>query len=744
MVLMRRHFLQLATATLASLGINALPLQRQGLRYGHALAQPTRRKRALLVGVNDYAGKLRTLKGCVTDVELQKELLMHRFGFIESDILMLKNEAATRDNILNAFKDHLINACEEGDVAIFHFSGHGRRVSDRTPARVGTERDPLNSTLVPYPDAENSADISDIMGWTLFLLTSLMKTNNITTVLDSCYAEGGIRGNVRIRSGGRRRDLQPSQAELDYQTSLIAELAELGVDPQTLQAQRDISIAKGIALAAARRNQEAADATFGATDSGESFNAGAFTYFLTQYLWHETDPVFQTIANVSRNLADDTFSQTPAACVAPFECSATEQRSSPLPTYFVDPVETEELPPAEGVVLSVEDKRGTVWLGGSDHYSLDTYGPGATFTAFDGNGNPIQESIVVRSRQGLRAEVSLSDNLPPGTFLQESSRVIPPNYKLRVGIDPSLMMEVSTLQTTFGNIRRLELVPFESEATPYPGEIHYILSRMTGEYLQLFRGRENVSLPLQNPPSENSLVIFSPGLDEVIPGSWGEAGEGLEEAFDRLSTKFNALVAARLVKLLVNANSSQLAIQAEMVVVGGRTQQAQYFTVRGSREKQTATPGNLLEVPVGRSLQFTITHQEPDPIHLIVFIVDREGAIFPVFPRQFLGIQPEDTLIAPNQPKLVPDPVKDPPLNVKSAGFGEVLIIGSRAPLTQAIRALSSSRTATTPVVDALMGDLSGVQVDVRSGGEREFRIQATQMAAMTIPFRVVENPAIS
>jgi hypothetical protein len=77
----RRYFLQFATATLASLGLNALHLQRQAHRYGHALAQPTRRKRALLFGVNDYAGKLRSLKGCVTDIELQKELLMHRFGY---------------------------------------------------------------------------------------------------------------------------------------------------------------------------------------------------------------------------------------------------------------------------------------------------------------------------------------------------------------------------------------------------------------------------------------------------------------------------------------------------------------------------------------------------------------------------------------------------------------------------------------------------------------------------------------
>ena len=141
----RRHFLQCSTATLASLGLNTLNLRRQVHRYGRALAQPTCRKRALLIGINDYAGQLRTLKGCVPDVDLQKELLMHRVGFIESDILTLKNEAATRNNILNAFRDHLINACGEGDVAVFHFSGHGRRVSDRSHFRPFS----VNAALPP-------------------------------------------------------------------------------------------------------------------------------------------------------------------------------------------------------------------------------------------------------------------------------------------------------------------------------------------------------------------------------------------------------------------------------------------------------------------------------------------------------------------------------------------------------------------------------------------------------------------
>lgn len=47
---------------------------------------------------------------------------------------------------------------------------------------------------------------------------------------------------------------------------------------------------------AAQEEQEAADVTF------NQFDAGAFTYFLTQYLWQATGTVEGTIATVSRGL----------------------------------------------------------------------------------------------------------------------------------------------------------------------------------------------------------------------------------------------------------------------------------------------------------------------------------------------------------------------------------------------------------------------------------------------------------
>lgn len=753
----RRHFLQCAASTLASLGINALEFPKQGFRYQQALAQSAKTKRALLVGINEYKSPLRQLKGCVTDVELQRALLIHRFGFCDDDIVCLMDQDATRQNILNAFESHLIEKCGSEDIAVFHFSGHGRRIADPSPVRVAVgedsleeERDPENSTLIPYCDPEEEDEIPDIMGRTLFLLTSRLQTDKVTVVLDSCYAEGGIRGGVRVRGGGRQRSLKPSKAELDYQEELRR---KLDMSWGEIQELRDMSIAKGIALVAARRNQEAADVTFGTTNSGATFDAGAFTYFLTQYLWHEEETVNQVIENVSRNLEDDTFSQDPTACIAPFECSSRNRENTSTPTYFANPLETDQTPSAEGVIRRVNRKRGTVWFGGSDHYSLETYGTGAKFTAIAPDGTQLSDGVIVWWRRGLMAEVILPDDvdLPEGTLLQESSRIIPKDYKLRIGIDPSVMQDLEKVRTTFDSVRRLELVPYQSDERPYFGEVHYILSRMTSDYRALFSSPQRMRLPdndlskdsetnsVSTLPEQDSLIIASPGLDEIIPGSWGVVGESIEEASDRLATKFNSLIAARLLKLLINANSARLNINAKMEVVGERSSHlAQFFTVRGSQNEQQSSSVGLLEVPMGKAIQFTVTHQEPNPIYLLVLIVDRTGDIFPVFPRRLLGITAEVTMIEPNQPKLVPDPIADPPLNADELGFGEVLVIASRTPLNQAMQALSRDRRGTAPVIDALIGDLSGFRQDVRSGGNNEFRITATNMAAMSIPFRVV------
>lgn len=109
--LSRRYFLQATGAAFTAWAIN-----QKLAKYQQTLAQPTSRKLALLVGINQYADRSKNLGGCVNDAILQRQLLIHRFGFNPKDIVMVLNEDATRQGILDAFEEHLIKQAKPGDA----------------------------------------------------------------------------------------------------------------------------------------------------------------------------------------------------------------------------------------------------------------------------------------------------------------------------------------------------------------------------------------------------------------------------------------------------------------------------------------------------------------------------------------------------------------------------------------------------------------------------------------------------
>src|SRR5579883_380390 len=306
----RRHLLQFAGSTLVALGLSQWDVRSQGIRYAQMLAQGTPRKLALLVGINAYpeSSQFATLQGCLTDVELQRQLLIHRFGFSPQDILTVTDANATRQGILTAFEEHLIKQAKPGDVVVFHYSGHGSQVSDPDHDLP----DGLNSTIVPVDSAlppdfpDKGGVVKDIMGHTLFLLTRALQTENVTVILDSCHSGGGLRGgtrgdrigNLQLRSHRFAKEstiaLQASPAEFDYQKQW---LSRLSLSPADFIQQRRAGIAKGVAIASTKRDQLAADAPF------SDFYAGAFTYLMTQYLWQETGKTTTSsaIPNIARS-----------------------------------------------------------------------------------------------------------------------------------------------------------------------------------------------------------------------------------------------------------------------------------------------------------------------------------------------------------------------------------------------------------------------------------------------------------
>ena len=58
------------------------------------------------------------------DVDTMINLLTDRFGFMDDNILVLRDEQATRENVLNTALIHLGQA-GAGGTALLYYSGHG-------------------------------------------------------------------------------------------------------------------------------------------------------------------------------------------------------------------------------------------------------------------------------------------------------------------------------------------------------------------------------------------------------------------------------------------------------------------------------------------------------------------------------------------------------------------------------------------------------------------------------------------
>lgn len=203
--------MQKSGIVLGALGLSQAGLSLLSDRYYQALAQSSPRKLALLVGINQYLFGT-PLTGCVTDVELQRELLIHRFGFHPSDILTITDLQATRQNIETAFLEHLTKQVKPGDVVVFHFSGYGSRFGKATlpeSSNLGEQKNQkewtVTNLLLPVDgiiQIKNQSVVNALTEDTLWLLLRSLSTNLVTSVLDTSYTDGGIilQGNLRVRS----------------------------------------------------------------------------------------------------------------------------------------------------------------------------------------------------------------------------------------------------------------------------------------------------------------------------------------------------------------------------------------------------------------------------------------------------------------------------------------------------------------------------------------------------------------
>lgn len=390
----RRYFLQSVTTALAILGIDHFLFSKKIERYGKVLAENTPRKLALLVGINEYASN--PLEGCLNDLDLQRNLLIHRFNFNPKDILVVKNAEATRQGILTAFEEHLIKQAKPGDVVVYHYSGHGSLILDPNPiVPIPNSTDGLSGTFVPvnsqlpvdYP--KKGGVVEDIMGHTLFLLMSALKTENVSVVLDSCFAGGATKAaTVRSRNGGK--NILVSANEKSYQQQW---LSRLNLSPEQFIESYRTGIAKGVVLAATSPNQLARE------ENISGITCGIFTYLLTYFFWQENSNIQQIFSKISPEIPKN-YKQEPGYEMKP----GTDYQKKPL--YFINDATS----PAQAVVMQISGDNAQVWLGGVD---LTKVTMGSVFTAVDGIGK-----IKIIARNGFVGQAQIEQDVKTGTLLR--------------------------------------------------------------------------------------------------------------------------------------------------------------------------------------------------------------------------------------------------------------------------------------------------------------------------------------
>ncbi|KAH7337408.1 caspase domain-containing protein [Rhizoctonia solani] len=160
----------------------------------------------LIIGINNYKEPRihPNLLGCVGDAKLMLKYFTDK-GVPENNFKCLFDQEATRDGILNAFVNNLINnpSIQPHDPIVIYYAGHG----DRMRAPHGWQStDGVIEMILPHDASTwdtSERYIHGIPDLTLaFLLYKLSqeKGNNITVILDSCHSGSGTRGEIRARN----------------------------------------------------------------------------------------------------------------------------------------------------------------------------------------------------------------------------------------------------------------------------------------------------------------------------------------------------------------------------------------------------------------------------------------------------------------------------------------------------------------------------------------------------------------
>jgi hypothetical protein len=171
------------------------PKQVTAMENAFAIARAKPKRRALLVGINNYPDPANRLEGCVNDVFLMSSVLQE-CRFAAEDIRVVLDERATSTAVLERL-EWLLDGAEDSKDRVFYYSGHGAQIPGYG---VGEKVDHDDECLVTYDfDWKREHAFTDDQFYDLY--SQLPYGASFLTIFDCCHS-GGLSRDGALRARG--------------------------------------------------------------------------------------------------------------------------------------------------------------------------------------------------------------------------------------------------------------------------------------------------------------------------------------------------------------------------------------------------------------------------------------------------------------------------------------------------------------------------------------------------------------
>lgn len=634
----RRDFLQTVVTTLTSWGMIGGNFALSPLTATGVSLNPSR-KLALLVGINQYS-EGDSLKGCKTDVELQQNLLIHRLGFLPTDIITLINRQATRENILMTFQQHLMAQAGNNDLVIFHFSGYGRQV------RLNRDNPEVVNSLIAYDTIKPDNNlVKDILVDTISKLAQSLKTSKYIL----CFDTGFVSTSAAIANPFSCRGYTSSfNTIIDSEELTFNQNLSKNNLPKISKLSQNKS-ASGLILSP---SQESIVSEI----QSENFSVGLFTYFLTQSLWETLTP--QDSLNTLKKVA------SPIALASNNRENITLSKIKNIETYF--PLNDKK---GEGIISKkISPNLVEIELVGLPLLVLLNYGVNSYFVGKSKNEENI--TIQLNSLQGNKGKGILIntpfDLIEENTILQESIRILRRSIGLTIA-----------LNNTLEKIEKVDATSALSALNTIESVIN-VGDNFSDCILGKFKNQNNA---IEGYSLFSCVGVLYTNTIAKIPN------EAVSAAVKRLTPSLKVALFQKLLHLTFNQASSNLPLNVNLEIKHNSETFVTRQQTNASKQKQSNHQGNIKEnllitIPLGSQFTLTIDNENNHDLYYLLLGINssRHGIIY---------YSPYASMMTAKTTIAIPENASPLKWVINGEkGVGEFILICSKSPFNETLNQL--------------------------------------------------------